>query len=218
MSDRLRVSQLQAAYQEAVLENNRDRAVELIRSAMENRTPLKDVYLEVFQKTQHAVGDLWMNGRISVAQEHFCTAVTKRCMALLYPSIFAGPRIGKTLVSFTVSDELHDIGLKMVSDLMELAGWDTIYLGANMPSNGIEDVLDTYEPDLVLISVSIANHIQAARDVIGRIKASNSWYSVPILIGGNVFNTVPDLWRKTGADAYARDATEAVEVAGRLVE
>jgi methanogenic corrinoid protein MtbC1 len=36
------------------------------------------------------------------------------------------------------------------------------------------------------------------------------------MVGGYPFNIAPDLWKTVGADAFARDAMEAVAVAARL--
>ena len=42
--------------------------------------------------------------------------------------------------------------------------------------------------------------------------------SVKIIVGGYPFTISPDLWRQTGADAFAPSAAEAVAIAEALVD
>ena len=106
----------------------------MILQAVEQGSPVKDIYQRVFQPTQHEIGRLWQTNQISVAQEHYCTAATQLAMAQLYPYTFSAERSGRRLVAACVSGELHEIGARIVADLFEMAGWDTYYLGANTPT------------------------------------------------------------------------------------
>ena len=65
---------------------------------------IRDVYLLVFQPCQREVGRLWEAGRITVAQEHYCTAATQVIMSQLAPRLVTGERI-------TVEDEDKVIGI-----------------------------------------------------------------------------------------------------------
>jgi methanogenic corrinoid protein MtbC1 len=55
-------------------------------------------------------------------------------------------------------------------------------------------------------------HIHAVADLIAATRAAGN--PPRILVGGAPFNSVPGLWEDVGADGYARDAAEAVVVAG----
>ena len=63
-----------------------------------------------------------------MAQEHYCTAATQLIMSQLYPYIFTTGKNGRVLVGTCVSGDLHEIGVRMVSDFFEMEGWDTFYL------------------------------------------------------------------------------------------
>ena len=76
----------------------------------------------------------WQMNRLTVAQEHYCTAATQMIMSQLYPYIFEGERNGRVLVATCVAENLHEIGVRMVTDFFEMDGWDTFYLGANVPT------------------------------------------------------------------------------------
>ncbi len=201
----------------SLLDRDRKKAEILIADAVKDGAALNDIYIKVFQESQYTVGKLWQTGKISVAQEHFCTAATQSVMSSLYQYIFQTDKLGKNFLSFCVSDELHDLGIKIVTDLVEIAGFDTVYLGANVPTKQIEEAIVEYKADVVGISVSIASHLNTLTDLIKTIRSSKYSSGVKIIIGGYCLNTLNNLWVKIGADAFARDGDDAIIKIKQLV-
>jgi signal transduction histidine kinase len=154
----------------------------------------------------------------TVAQEHYCTAATQLVMAQLYPYLFSQPKNGRRLVATSVADELHEVGLRIVTDLFEANGWDTVYFGANVPFQGLLQALEQHRPDLLLISATIAYHLPAVEELIARVRSAAVDPAVTILVGGYPFNLDPELWRRVGADASAADAMGALQTANRLFD
>ncbi|HEX8237559.1 MAG TPA: cobalamin-dependent protein [Abditibacteriaceae bacterium] len=204
-------------YLAALLHGERQRASRLILDAVEGGVLVQDVYLQVFQPCQHEVGRLWQMNQISVAQEHYCTAATQLIMSQLYPYLFNGVHTGRTLVATCIAGDLHEIGVRMVSDLFELSGWDTFYLGANTPLPGILQTVRDNGADVLAISATITPHLTAVRDLIGQVRSAPDCSKVKIIVGGYPFNVVPEMWRQLGADGCARDAAGAIELANNLV-
>ncbi|MGW8181629.1 MAG: cobalamin B12-binding domain-containing protein, partial [bacterium] len=135
----------------------------------------------------------------------------------LYPYIFATEKMGKKLVATCVSGELHEIGIRMVSDFFEMAGWDTYYLGANTPLESVLKIIVDQNPDLVCLSATMTFHVGQVAQIITRIRELEDGQRLAIMVGGYPFNVAPGLWKKFGADACAGNAQEAVEVATRLL-
>lgn len=205
-------------YLNALLRGRRDVASRLILNAAESDLAgIREIYLQVFQKAQHEIGRLWQLNQISVAQEHYCTAATQMIMSQLYPYIFSTERTGKTLVATCVSGDLHEIGVRMVSDFFEMEGWDTFYLGANTPAPSLLQTLKERNADLAVISATMTFHIRFVRELIEKIRADEKTSNVKIMVGGYPFNVAPDLWREIGADGFATDAPGAVAAANEIL-
>ena len=179
---------------------------------------MKDIYLQVFQRSQYEIGRLWQMNKLTVAQEHYCSAATQLIMSLLYPRIFDTKKIGRTLVAACVQGDLHEIGIRVVSDFFEIEGWDTFYLGANTPTSGILDTLAQRRAHVLALSATMTFHVRAVAEVIRAVRGAAASRKVKILVGGYPFNVAPTLWQAVGADAYAPSAGQAVSVANRLVE
>lgn len=203
-------------YLDALRRGERHQAGRLVMDAVAAGTPVKDVYLGVFQPVQYEVGRLWQTNEISVAQEHYCTAATQLIMSQLYPHIFALDRKGRTMVATCVAGDLHELGVRMVADFFEMDGWDTYYLGANTPHEGVIDTLIERRAELLAVSATLVTHVPAVRGLITAVRASSVGPTVSIFVGGHPFNKNHDLWKTVGADATAPDAQQAVDLANRL--
>jgi len=200
-----------------LLNRERHLASKLILDAAASGVPIQEIYLQVFQPCQREIGRLWQTNQISVAQEHLFTAATQLIMSQLYPRLFGSARTGRTLVATCASGDLHEIGVRMVADLFELNGWDTFYLGANMPASGILQMVRERHADVLAISATIMLHLPMVAAMIDEVRAAPDCKHVRILVGGYPFNIAPGLWRRVGADGCARDAAASVELANRLM-
>lgn len=200
-------------YLEALLRGDRHVASRLVLDSVERGAELRDVYLSVLQDVQREVGRLWLTNRISVAKEHFCTAVTQNVIAQLYPRIMAVPKNGKKIVVACAGGERHEVGARMVADFFELEGWDAIYLGADTPPSAVADAVREHAPDVLGISANMVFNLGSVRDVLAAARSADKAGRLKALVGGYQFNANPELWRKTGADASAPDGREAVALA-----
>jgi methylmalonyl-CoA mutase cobalamin-binding domain/chain len=205
-------------YLDALLRGQRRIASQLVLDSVEQGTNIRDVYLHVFQRSQYEIGRLWQMNRITVAQEHYCTAATQLITSQLYPHLFSTDRIGRRLVATCVGDELHELGVRMVADFFEMEGWDTYYVGANAPIQSIVQVVAEHETDVLGISATMTFHLRDVASLIAQVRKAHTGRDVTILVGGYPFNVAPDLWRELGADGHARDAEEAVGLANQLLE
>lgn len=206
------------SYLAFLLAGKRQKAYQLVLDAIDNQVSVKDIYLHIFQVVQYEVGRLWQLNKISVAQEHYCTAATQMIMSQLYPYIFASERNGRRLVATCVAGDLHEIGVRMVADFFEMEGWDTYYLGANTPIDSILKTIREQKADLLLVSATMTYHVRAIADLISAIRRDSRIAHTKIMVGGYPFNAAPELWTTIGADAQSKDAQTALETAHILLQ
>ncbi|MCX6283930.1 MAG: cobalamin-dependent protein, partial [Bacteroidetes bacterium] len=209
---------LARTYLDCLLHGKRNDALSLIISEVEAGTTVREVYLDVFQPVQYEIGRLWQTNKISVAQEHFCTGATQLIMSQLYPYLFTGEKKNRKMVTACVSGELHEIGARMVTDFFEMEGWDTYYLGANMPVEGIIRFLSEMKPQLLAISATMTFHVSAVEEMIRNIRSAPGIPSeLKIMVGGYPFIVAEGLWEHVGANGCALNALEAVSLAEKLI-
>jgi methanogenic corrinoid protein MtbC1 len=205
-------------YLEFLLNNRRMDASKLILDLVTKGVKIKDVYLEIFQPVQYELGRLWQLGIISVAQEHYCTASTQIIMSQLYPYIFQNQKSDNVFIGTCISGELHEIGVRMLSDLLELEGWDTYYLGANMPIDSIIKTIIEKKAKVIGLSATMTFHVEKVEKQIKAIKDSKECRDVKIIVGGYVFKLSKNLWKKVGADAFGEDLTDSLVKINNMIK
>ncbi len=199
------LTELAANYLQLLLAGNRKDARQLVFDAINDGIPVRDIYLQVFEASQFEVGRLWERNQITVAQEHFCTASTQFIMAQMYPYIVSAPPVGKNVVATCIGNELHEVGIRIVTDFLEMDGWNTYYLGANAPASAILSAIDQNKSQVLALSVTLSPHLKQARVLIEEIRAKTKW-PIKIIVGGYPFLQDKELWKKIGADAHAESA------------
>lgn len=203
-------------YLAAIRAGSRRDALAVVDQALQGGLPVRTLYLEVFQPAMYEIGRLWQENRITVADEHLATAITQLAMSRLYEQLF-GDRTdaGPLLVAACAEHERHELGLRMICDLLELEGWDTVFLGASVPVEDLVALVRERRPEVVALSAAITPHLARVREAVDAIRSAMPDGAPVIAIGGRAFAADPELARRMGADLTARDA---VEVAERLKE
>ena len=205
-------------YLDSLLNKDRREAENIIMDGVRNGVPIKEIYLKIFQPVQWEIGNLWQKNQINVAMEHYCTAATQFIMSRLYEYIFSTDKNGRNMVATSISGELHELGIRMVSDFFEMEGWNTFYLGASTPHNCIIDMINDTKADILAISTTIYFHIPKVEELIRYVRENVKRDNLKIIVGGKAFNSYSNLWREVDADGYAGDADGAIKLANKLVE
>ena len=192
-------------YLEALLTSRTKVAYETISAARKKGVPLEVIYEEVLAKVMYEIGSLWHRNIITVDKEHYATSVTQMVMSGFYDEIFARPRKNRKLVSCAVGNELHEMGIRMLSDVLELNGWDTIYLGAALPEAAILEAIRSHEPDLVALSVTMPPYLSTCERVVQAIRSS--YPNIKIAVGGQAFANTSELWERWDVDFFSTSAS-----------
>ena len=209
--------QLAANYLLALLEGDRTRASGLILDAATAGFPVQELYLQVLLPAQQEVGRMWQTDEINVAEEHFATATIKMILAQLRLHAPNQPLNGKTVLATSVVGNQHDIGLQVVADFFEMDGWKVIHLGSNMPIPDLVQAVESFQPDLLALSVSLRAQLAALTETIRAVRRGTHGAVVKILVGGRALAEASDLATTLGADGYAADPLAAVAQGNVLV-
>ena len=209
--------QVRESYLQALLGGDRKEALQIVELAVSEGFEPIDVYLEVLEPAMHEVGALWENSTISVAQEHLATAITQYVMAHCYRRFSqagAPPRKGPLILT-GVAGELHEIGPRMVGDFLELQGWKVSFLGSNNPTTEVLRLLRERSPLALGVSVTMAWNLEEAAGLIQDIRGE---FRFPVFVGGGAFRTDTGAWSAVGADAWGRDAADALRAVESVLE
>jgi methanogenic corrinoid protein MtbC1 len=177
--------------------------------------PISELHLKVIQPAQYEIGRLWQENHISVAREHLATAIAQLALAHLYRHLPRDEPNGRKVLVSCVEGELHEVGARMASDFLEMAGFDVYFLGANVPTEHLATMVREERPDLVVLSVAMTYHLPALKAAVTRIRSEHP--RLPVAVGGGALNWAPGLERELDVAFSGKDARELVAAACRLL-
>ncbi len=117
------------------------------------------------------------------------------------------------IVLATVKGDVHDIGKNIVKVLLENYGYTVIDLGKDVEYQAVVDAVIEHKSKLVGLSALMTTTLKSMEETIKLIKLNN--LDCKIVVGGAVLT--PDYAIKIGADFYAKDAKESVDVAKKIL-
>ena len=204
---------LKETFLAALIVGGHRRAIELANDNVHSPADLTDFYLQVIQPSMYQIGNLWEKGEISVAREHLASAIVTRVMASLYPKyILIDQSKGQAIVT-AAPNEFHEIGPRMVADLLEIDGWDIDYTGANTPPQDLLDLALEKNPFFIAISVGMPFNIDRTQELIEMIRKKPQLKDTKIMVGGHSLKMSKQAKAALGVDALGDSARDAVMLA-----
>jgi methanogenic corrinoid protein MtbC1 len=176
-------ARLSRLYLEALRAADASGAYRVATEALGQGMTMPELYQRVIAPAMHRIGELWERGALTVADEHLARALTNRILAALRPSPGEAvvPRRGRALLA-AVEGEQHALGLRMAADLLEDAGYDAIYLGADVPTGALLQAVESLSPDLVAMTATMETLGPRLEAVAAELRRSHP--GLGVLVGG----------------------------------
>lgn len=176
-------ARLSRLYLEALRAADAPGAYRIVAGALREGMTTPELYQRVIAPAMHKIGELWARGAITVADEHLATALTNRVLAALRhpPGETTTPGRGRALLA-AVEGEQHALGLRMAADLLEDAGYETVYLGADVPTEALLQAVEIFSPSLVALTATMATLAPQLEAVAGELRRAHP--HLDVLVGG----------------------------------
>ncbi|MDR3687597.1 MAG: cobalamin-dependent protein [Coriobacteriia bacterium] len=117
-----------------------------------------DLYTLVLGPYLTEVGSQWQHGQERVWQEHFASHAIRTIVEALYPEVARkaaeAPSRHETVLLVCPPNEEHELGLRMLSDRFEMAGYRSVFLGADTPIAEIVEAAGAVHATIVALSIS----------------------------------------------------------------
>ena len=202
------------ALAEAIIKGDQNTAAQITRTALSERVSPKRILDEGLVAGMEVIGKRFSRNEIFIPEVLFAARSMKAAMALLEPELLkAGVEpVGRVLIG-TVKGDQHDIGKNLVAMMLKGAGFEVIDLGTDVSPDRFVEQAKAKQVHVVGISALLTTTMPAMERTLMALKAAG--LSVKVLIGGApVTQAYAD---KIGADGFAPNAAEAVDLAKRIV-
>jgi MerR family transcriptional regulator, light-induced transcriptional regulator len=135
---------------------------------------LADLFQEALIPLLARIGLLWQGGELSVADEHFLSErVRELAVWLAKGEQDSGHLVTGTSrrwIGLCAPAEKHDLALYLHSLVLRQAGWQTWYLGTQVPLNDLLDAIARYQPQVLGFSVTLQENMEGLEQYARRIR------------------------------------------------
>jgi corrinoid protein of di/trimethylamine methyltransferase len=137
-------------------------------------------------------------------------------LKVLEPHLASGTQDASAKIMIgTVRGDLHDIGKNIVITMLKGVGFETIDLGINIKVENFVAEVNQKKPAILGLSALLTTTMPQIKDVIDALTEAGLRDKVKVMIGGAPVNQ--KFADEVGADGYAADAGDAVNLAKRLL-
>ncbi len=199
----------------AVENGLKDEAAQITEKLLETTDPMQIIDTCLIPALDR-VGADFEKGRIFLPQLIYSAGAAQAAFEAIKTrmSKSSGGEVSKgKIVLATVKGDIHDIGKNIVKVMLENYGYTVIDLGRDVDYNLVLDAAVKHDADIVGLSALMTTTLKSMEKTIALLKEHN--VKAKIMVGGAVMTA--DYAGKIGADYYARDAKEAVDIAKKVI-
>ena len=194
----------------------RGEAAAATRALLEQKDPM-EIVDQVLIPALDQVGADFEAGRVFLPQLIQSAGAAQAAFEVIRAQMPARPEGEQgdkgPIVLATVKGDIHDIGKNIVKVLLENYGYTVIDLGKDVDPAAVAQAARKHRAPLVGLSALMTTTLKSMEDTIALLRREG----VPckVVVGGAVLTA--EYAQKIGADFYARDAKQSVDVARQVI-
>lgn len=202
----------------SVIDGLPDKARELADEALRAEIDPLEAIERGFKPGMDVVGEGFARGELFIPDLMMSGEAMKTAIAVLEPELLKRKQqrqvLGRVVIG-TVQGDIHEIGKTLVATMLAANGFEVHDLGVDVPAQGFLDKVREVDADVMGLSALLTTTILNQEAVILSLQEAGLRDKVKVIIGG--VPASPEWAEEIGADAYAENATEAVDVVKALV-
>jgi len=140
---------------------------------------IPEFYEKILRPAMYDIGDLWRDGKLDVGSEHVASNTVTRLIESMNTKLKSKSKT-KTVLICTPDGEYHTIPCLMIETYLSLKGYNVINLAPSVPTKSLINHIDMEKPDLVLVSITLDEHMKAGIQLVKNIKK----LKIPVIVGG----------------------------------
>jgi len=193
----------------SVIDGDTDSAKKWAHEAIKSNVDALEALNEGCQMGMKVVGDRYTAGEMFLPEILMSAEAMYATMDILKPHLKSTGKASGTIVMGVIEGDVHDIGKNIVKMMMEASGVKVVDLGRDVPVATFIEKVKESNANAVGMSSLMTTAMFKMRDVVDMLAEQGLKDKVKVMVGGAP--TSPEFAKSIGADAYAKDAGEAVK-------
>jgi methanogenic corrinoid protein MtbC1 len=136
-------------------------------------------YEKILRPAMYDIGNLWRDGKLDVGSEHVASNTVTRLIESMNTKLKSKSKT-KTVLVCTPNGEYHIIPCLMIETYLSLKGYNVINLAPSVPTKSLINHITKENPDLVLVSITLDEHVKDGMQLVKNIKK----LKIPVIVGG----------------------------------
>ena len=210
------MEKLIAEIKETVVAGKHNDIEMLVEKSLRQGLSADDLINNALIAAMDTVGSRFAKGDIFVPEMLVSAMTMKKGLEIVKPLLqeSASQSKGKIILC-TVKGDLHDIGKNLVAMMMEGAGFEVIDLGVDATVDTVLQKINEIQPDILGLSALLTTTMPEMKKVIEELNNKDIRDRIKVMVGGAPLSH--EFAQTIGADAFGKDAAEAVAIARRLI-
>lgn len=202
---------------ELIIAGNYKSIGETIELALKNGLSANEILNNGLLKGMEIVGIKFRDGIMFLPEVLMSAKAFKTAMNIIEPLLMAKSstdKIGKGKILLgTVKGDIHDIGKNLVGVMLKGNGFNVVDIGVDASTEKFIEAVEKENPDIVGLSAMLTTTMLAMQKTVKSLK--EKFQTKLIIVGGAPVSE--NFAIQIGADGYAKNAIEAVELCKRLL-
>src|ERR1700722_958872 len=207
------IANLSRLYIEPLLSGDRTARRQMVEAALTGGMDAHTLLTKLVWPTMELLQSLYREDRISIAALNMATRLNRAITDQLCAKLPRNAANGKKVLIFCGNDEPEELGGQICSDLFESDGYTVRFAGGGVPEDEVLQLIGDERPNLLMLFGTLPSGVPAVRRLIDYLREVNSCPEMQIMCCGGIYKRAEGLSDEIGADLYAPDAAEAVDIA-----
>jgi methanogenic corrinoid protein MtbC1 len=201
------------AYLESLITGDRAACRAIVDAAMEANVTAYALLTTLVWPTMELLQQLYRDDRISMSALNLATRLNRSLTDQLSARLERSASNGKNVLIFCGNDEPEELGGQITAELFECDGWTVRFAGGGVPEDEVLKLIGEVRPELLVMFGTLPSGVPAVRKLIDYLREVNSCPEMQVMCCGGIYKRAEGLAEEIGADLYAPDAAEAVQIA-----
>lgn len=216
------IEQILAAYYEAVLDTDRDAALQVIHDAVTEGVTPEDIVFKVVIPAMNRTMKAVAGGHdVNLAQHYMTAQISSEVVDEMITRFEEKQSATGCVVIGTAEGDLHTLGKRIVTGCLKTMMIEVFDLGVNVAPERFVAAAIEHDAQVIGISAMMAHtakgetgcrmvrQILRERGLEGRFK---------IIVGGAPYLFDSELYKRVGADAWSPDGIQAGKIIAALIK
>ena len=196
----------------ATISGDRVQARHLVDQLIESDCSPERILIGLFWTTIQHVEKLYRADQLSQLGHNYATRLIRTLAEQMQLRLEQKERIGRKVLMACGNQQAEELSALISADLLEANGFDVYFCGGGIANDELVAQIGDLQPHILVVFGAVPETVPQTRLLIDRLHDIGICPILQIVVGGGVFNRAEGLAEEIGADLWATDPDELVQV------